>query len=477
MSGLHAATEHRREPALATRERTWSHAELHGEANAFAQHLALPHKGLAFLFCQNTAGTVLAWLAAWHAGIAVALFDAALDADARAALVERYRPDWIFDAPPRNGESVARIEGMGLWRGPGPADDPPLHPDLALLLSTSGSTGSPKLVRLSRDAVVANARSIAQALEQGPDDRPISSLPLHYAYGLSVLNSHLVCGGCTVLTTESPVQRRFWRLFAEQACTSYAGVPVSYQLLARLGIEDMDLPTLRTLTQAGGRLDPALVQRFDRFMNARGGRFAVMYGQTEATARISVMPRGSVADRPDAVGRALPGGQLLIDAGDGPSPLPDRVGEVVYRGPNVMMGYAQDRADLARGDDLHGQLATGDIGWLDDQGFLYLRGRSRRVAKVFGHRINLDEVEARLSTSGPTAVLGGDDQLLAFCAWGEDDQLLARGHQLALDLGLHHRAIVLKRVDHLPRTASGKVDYAALSDIDPAADPAGPGAG
>lgn len=380
-------------------------------------------KKLAFVFCRNDERSVAAYREATEAGHAVALLDANLDASLRDALVWRYEPELVY------GLSDTPIRRY--------VNELPPHPDLSLLLSTSGSTGSPKFVRLSRAAVKHNALMIAQALEIDEYERPILSLPMHYSYGLSVLNSHLVARARVVLTDEPITSAAFWDTVRREECTSLAGVPYTFQMLKRLDLDALDVPSLKTLTVAGGKLAPSLVSHFTKVMAKRGGRFVEMYGQTEATARIAID------------GHVLPGAKVRIEAG-----------EVVYSGPNVMMGYAENRDDLARGDDLGGELYTGDLGRIKDDGRLVITGRTKRIAKVYGLRINMDEVEAMLSTHGPTAVVEGDEQLVIYC---EDIGLPELRRVFADRLRIHHGALVFRRVEQLPRTAAGKVDYDALS--------------
>ncbi len=273
-------------------------------------------------------------------------------------------------------------------------------------------------MRLSEQNVRANAESIAGYLGLTPDERPITSLPLHYSFGLSVLNSHLLAGAVVVLSGDSVLQRPFWDAFRAHGCTSLAGVPFTYQMLERVGFRDMDLPTLTTLQQAGGALDLHLTRVYAEHMARLGRRFFVMYGQTEATARIAYVPPERLLDKLGSAGIAIPAGRLRIDADESASRAARSTGEIIYEGPNVMLGYASDPDDLRRGDDLHGVLRTGDIGYLDEDGFLFLVGRSKRIAKVFGLRVNLDEVEVALRESGPAAVVGGSDAIWAFCAFG-----------------------------------------------------------
>jgi acyl-CoA synthetase (AMP-forming)/AMP-acid ligase II len=449
---------------------TLSHAELERAVEEVGGQLATAQKSLLFLFARNDLASVVAYLAALAQGHAVALLDAEASPALRGRLLARYRPRFVWQpagvAPAETPELPAGVELAG-WRGARcfrcePAPDP-LHPELGVLLSTSGSTGSPKLVRLGLGAVVANAGAIATGLELSAADRGISSLPLFYAYGLSVLNSHLWAGGSLVLTAAGAVERRFWDALREYQCRSFAGVPYTYQMLHRLGFEHFDAPSLRVLTQAGGRLEPRLVRYFHEHMAARGGRFYVMYGQTEAVARIAILPPERLPEKLGSVGQVLAGGELSIDASAAPADSPPGVGEVVYRGPNVMLGYAESAADLARGDELCGQLRTGDLGYLDAEGLLFVTGRSKRIGKLFGLRVSLDELEEMVRERGPAAVIQDGERLLVFCAFGDAALLDGVQRELAARLRVHRSGLELRRVEALPTLASGKVDYQRLS--------------
>ena len=462
-------------PALydAVAEEWWCYRDLEGRVEAMASQLRGHRKRLAFCFCRNNFASVTAYLGAIEAGNAVALLDAGLPVDFQSRLLRLYLPEIVLSC----GESadyrelsapgtIDRCEAgpvpeCRVWTGK-QTHQGALHPDLALLLSTSGSTGSPKLVRLTRRNVESNAESICQALRITADDRAVGSLPLHYSYGLSVINTHLMMGASLVLTDQGLVAPGFWSLVRKTRCTSFAGVPYSYQILHRLGLESLDVPTLRTLTQAGGKLHNELISEFGQLMTARGGRFFVMYGQTEASARITVLPPSSLPVKLGSVGLPVPGGQATIHVDGETATEPNRAGELIYTGPNVMMGYAGNREDLAAGDVLRGRLCTGDLASLDDEGFVYIQGRMKRDAKIFGFRLNLDELEAMVRVHGPSAVTSAGDSLFVFCEFGDPQEFLALAQELAGKLSLHHRAFRFFRVQRLPTNANGKIDYSAL---------------
>jgi acyl-CoA synthetase (AMP-forming)/AMP-acid ligase II len=380
------------------------------------------------------------------------MMDAHAHASLRDELIARYRPDFVLTARGDQVE-VVRHDARG---------ERPLHGELSVLLSTSGTTGSPKLVRLSHANVLANARSIAEYLELGPNERAISSLPFHYSYGLSVLNSHLFAGGSIVVSDASVMRPELWKSCSEYGCTSFAGVPYSYQILRRIGFEKFELPTLRTLTQAGGKLARPLIEHYHRLISERGGRFIVMYGQTEATARMSYVPPERALEKAGSIGIAIPGGSLRVFAEERELPEPLATGELVYEGPNVMLGYASSPEELALGDTQRGRLRTGDLGYRDADGFFHITGRLKRFAKVYGLRINLDEVEERARRHGPAAVVSDDERLMIYCEFGDPALFESVRGELAQIFQLNVNTFSLTRVDALPLLASGKIDYDAL---------------
>jgi len=402
---------------------------------------ALGSRTLGFVLCDNRLADVALYLACLRQGHVPLLLAVQTPPEQLAALQARYQPQWIAT----HGEPQAQPAAPGAE----------LHADLGLLLSTSGTTGSPRLVRLTRAALQANAASIASYLDLTAQERAITSLPMHYSYGLSVINSHLLVRATLVLNTDSVFSREFHQRLREQHVTSLAGVPYMYQMLYRTAFFKLDLPALRTLTQAGGRLEDKLTRLVAEHAQASGRRFFVMYGQTEACARISYVPPEQLVSKIGSIGVPIPGGALDVTAGSG---------ELVYRGPNVMLGYADQRSDLARGDDCQGCLPTGDLGRVDEDGFFYITGRLKRFIKVGGNRIGLDEVEQALQAALqiPLAVGGTDDRLhvLLEC---QDVALLGKAQEfIRRQFAIHPTMTCLQSVDQLPLLPSGKKDYGAL---------------
>ncbi len=446
--------------AIITADGVLSYAELAGRVAAVAERLGTTRR-LVLVAGANEVDPVVTYLAALSAGHPVILVPGENRGNL-AAVQAAYDPDVVF----AGGRLVERRTGT--------AHD--LHPSLSLLLSTSGSTGSPKLVRLSARNVQANAESIASYLSIRGADVAATTLPMHYCYGLSVINSHLLSGASLLLTSLSVVDGCFWDLVRSHRATTFAGVPYTFDLLDRVGFVDMDLPHLRYVTAAGGRLAPTAVQRYAELGRRRGWDLFVMYGQTEATARMAYLPPDLAIESPAAIGVPVPGGSFRLE------PLPEmplsrsgpatgaEVGELVYRGENVMLGYAETPADLALGR-VTTELRTGDVARRTPEGLYEIVGRRSRFAKVFGLRIDLDQTESVLAADG----------VLACCADGEGRLVVAVEsaakpvdgdlvHRLAKEhFGLPAGAVQVCPVTEMPRLPTGKPDYRAIAAL-----PAGP---
>jgi acyl-CoA synthetase (AMP-forming)/AMP-acid ligase II/fucose 4-O-acetylase-like acetyltransferase len=408
-----------------------------------------PVRRLVLLAGANRTGALVTHLAALSAGHPVLLVPGDSETTI-GALTQAYAPDVV--ARP-NADGTATLDE----RHPGSAHT--LHPDLALLLSTSGSTGSPKLVRLSHDNLQANAESIATYLGLDDTDRAATTLPMHYCYGLSVIHSHLLRGAGLILTERSVSDPAFWEEFRAARGTSLAGVPYTFDLLDRVGFARMDLPHLRRVTQAGGRLAPERVAHYAESGRRSGWQLFVMYGQTEATARMAYLPPHLAAERPEAVGVPIPGGSFRLRPVDGHDD-PD-VGELVYSGPNVMLGYAESPADLALGRTVT-ELHTGDLARRAPDGLYEIVGRRSRFAKILGLRIDPQRVETLLAQHGVTAYCAGDGEALAVAALGNAGERARIRRLVAADCGLPPRAVRVHTADRLPRLSTGKPDYEAV---------------
>lgn len=424
-------------------------------ADEFSSHFPKNQKQLFLLAAENSLECIVAYLAALRSGIPVILTPHDKP-DTFENIRNQFKPTITYS--PLNGNYALQHHAESVTA------DTNFPSKLSVLLSTSGTTGSAKLVKLTVNNIDANAKSIAQYLQLDASERAIVSLPMYYSYGLSVINSHLSIGASLVLSDNSVIDDCFWRLFNQHECTSFAGVPYSYELLKRSGFESRQLPTLRYMTQAGGKLPKELVEYYASLGQENGWRFFVMYGQTEATARMSYLPPDKVLSHSGSIGIAVPQGRFeLIDEKGQPITAANQRGELVYHGPNVMMNYASNRDDLFEDSSL-AKLLTGDIAWRDKDGLYYISGRKSRFLKMFGNRIGLDDMESYLRGLGYVTICGGTDKHLVVLTI---DQGVAAEIQaiLANKFSLTGQYATVEEVENFPLLPSGKINYATLIEI------------
>jgi acyl-CoA synthetase (AMP-forming)/AMP-acid ligase II len=419
--------------------------------------------GVALLLCQNTIATVIDYLAALAAGYSVMPLDAAIASEPLDGILAGYRPEWILGTDStRNFLGYDATQGDSAQRRTA-SDAFDVCGDLAILLSTSGSTGSPRMVRLSESNVNANTRSIISSLSITEHDRALTSMPLHYSYGLSVLNSHLAAGASVVISSASVIDPLFWSAIADHSVTTFAGVPYTFAMLKKLKYSPAKTPSITKITQAGGKLDVESVSELQSLCAANEVEFFIMYGQTEAGPRISCLPSSRLHEKLASAGLSMSGGDLFIDEVDSDLPAGTR-GEIVYRGPNVMLGYASVREDLTGEDVANGVLRTGDLGYIDPDGFLFVTGRIKRIAKLFGTRVSLDEVEALMAGLGVVAAVGGNDKLHIHHQCTDSEAITSARKSLSRTLKAPSAAIVMHFDSEFPVMPSGKVDYRSLTE-------------
>jgi acyl-coenzyme A synthetase/AMP-(fatty) acid ligase len=458
----------------ATSSQWETRAELRSRALILAESLKTEKKALVFLLPANRIPALVALLAAAAAGHAVALIDPDTAPAALAALVAAYEPELVISS---ESKQDLNLDDYDRWRQGVPtctrsvisrrrsASADSIAEQLLILLSTSGTTGSAKLVRLAREAITTNARQIGMALNIDCDSVGIAHLPMHYSYGLSVVTSHLNCGAAIYLTENAMTTPDFWSGVAAAGGTHLPGVPFHYAVLARLGIAKLVPPSVTVFTQAGSALDLKIQRRIHADARARGASFYVMYGQTEAGPRMTTLPSGAFEQKVGSVGQALSGGRLSIVGDDGRAVPCGTEGNVIYEGPNVMLGYALSRADLARGDDLRGRLETGDRGYLDGDSYLFIVGRTKRIAKVFGLRLSLDEIERRLRGLFEAAVIEGNEKIIVVYEQERAADIQTAAMILSSEYKLPISVFQFKGVRAIPRKVSGKTDYALVRDL------------
>ena len=294
-------------------------------------------------------------------------------------------------------------------------------------------------------------------------DRPITTMPFSYSYGLSIINSHLLKGASIILTDATLMDRRFWEIFKGNNATTFGGVPFIFEMLKKLRVEKMNLPSLKYITQAGGKLSMKLSAEFADICADKGIEFCVMYGQTEATARMSYLPWEYARTKVGSIGIAIPGGKFwLEDENRNVIKKSNTIGELIYQGDNVTMGYAESCFDLQNGDENNGILHTGDLAKRDVHGFYYITGRKKRFLKIFGKRVNLNEIEEHINVAGYNCVCAGtDDNLKIYITEPVDKDLIVS--YIAKRTGINRAGFSFVYIEKIPRNESGKVRYSALN--------------
>lgn len=428
-------------------------------------------RNLIFILCTNSIGSVCGYIGSIRNRQVPLLLSAALDAQLLDYLLKLYEPSYLW-VP---GQAVSAFpygkiiyESYGytlIDTGNGPCE---MNEELSLLLTTSGSTGSPKLVRQSYENLDSNTKSIIQYLQLDDTERAITTLPMNYTYGLSIINTHIAAGAAVLLTDQTLIQKKFWEFFNQYEATSFGGVPYTYEILNKLKFFQMDLGHLRYMTQAGGKLSEELHKKFAEYARDNGKKFVVMYGQTEATARMAYLPSDRSLEKYGSMGIAIPDGRFeLWDINRNIITEPNITGELVYYGKNVTLGYAECREDLKKGDERHGRLETGDMAKRDADGFFYIVGRKKRFLKVYGNRVNLDETERMIKghfEDLSCACSGMDDCVYIFietqggCAVSSEEIK----EYISKKTGLNKNALHVKNVEQIPKNDAGKTLYTEL---------------
>lgn len=442
-------------------EREYSYSEMLEIADAICGKVG--ERTLVFCLCSNNKESLFGYVGFIRGRVVPVLLDASIHIDRLRRLINLYMPTYIW-ASSENQDLLKVMDSSfvfgdyTLFRCPTFLQHD-LDEHLALLLTTSGSTGSPKFVRLSYENIFKNAESIGEYLDINADDKPITTLPMNYSYGLSIINSHFICGATIIVTDASIMKKEFWDLCREQRVTTFGGVPFVYEMLNRLKFEEFNLPSLKKLTQAGGKLSSILSYKFAKVCSQKGIQFFTMYGQTEATARMTYLPCEKNLDKVGSIGIAIPDGELILQNDNGNKiTAPNVIGELIYKGANVSLGYAESLFDLSKKDENNGILRTGDMAYFDQDGYFFISGRIKRMIKVYGNRISLDEVEGLLNEHGHDCICAGTDDQMYIYTLKEDCVQIKKIIKEKLNL----KGFEIMRIEEIPRNHFGKILYSEL---------------
>lgn len=427
---------------------------------------------LIFILAKNNVGTAIGYVAAMSNRVVPLLLGEDLDEELLNNLINTYQPEYIWKSSEitKNCEKqIFNKYGYSLVKTG--YDCVKMFDELSLLLTTSGSTGSPKLVRHSYKNLESQAKNISAFFKLTADERPLIDLPINYTYGLSVLNSHLYCGATVLLSDANIMSKEYWDFLKNQKASSFTNVPYAYEIIKKLRVSKMDLPYLKTFSQGGGKLREDLHMEFAQMCKNSGRKFIVTYGQTEGSARMAYLPHEYAITKCGSIGKAIPEGKLyIVDDYNNVIEEPDVVGEMVYEGSNVTLGYALCKDDLLKEDENHGKLYTGDMVKKDKDGFFYIIGRKKRFIKLNGLRVGLDETERIISKefNVECACSGNDDGMIIYLVKsdikeGMDWDIIPF---ISRKLGINAKAFKLKVIEKITRNEAGKILYTKLDSGD-----------
>ena len=422
-------------------------------------------RSISFILCTNNVGSMLGYLSMIENEVVPLMLSSKIDDGLLKSLLETYTPRylWIPD------EQVNRFKGKVVWRQYGyslidtEAEIYPINEKLQLLMTTSGTTGSPKLVRYKKGNLEVNAKNVAIAFEWSDEERSICDLGMQYTMGLNVINTHLYVGATVLLTTYNLMSSEFWEFIKKEKATNFTGVPFSYDILARLHFEKMNLPYLATLCQGGGKLTDARFQYLADYAYRTGKRFIASFGTTETAARMCVLPPEYALTKIGSIGKAIPEGEVfLIDSNGVILTNSIAEGEMCYKGPNVTMGYGICRDDLNKGDEWKGVYHTGDLARRDKDGCYYITGRLSRFLKLLSYRVSLDQCEQLIQEKFniECACTGNDQRMDIYVT---NKSMVKNVQEFVCDkTGLFKTLFKVHVIDAIPRNDSGKIQYKEL---------------
>ncbi|MCR5303526.1 MAG: AMP-binding protein [Lachnospiraceae bacterium] len=422
---------------------------------------------LIMIICRNMIGAIYGYASSINSGSPVMLLSSEIPVEMRNNIMDTYLPSYILlpeeirtdypfmeEAHKFLDYSVLKTNYDSHY---------PVHPDLGLMITTSGSTGSVKFVRQSFDNVRFNANANAEFMKLTTSERTITALPMQYSFGITIINATLSAGGQIYVTDKSLMEEEFWDFFEDQHITSFHGVPNAYDTLKHFGIFEEDFPDLKLMSEAGGRLSNELHEYYAGYAKKYNKQFYLVYGQSEASGVVAYLPAEDAAIKTGSVGKPVSGGRItLLDEKDEPITEVKKSGEIIYEGPNVAMGYALNGEDLSRGNEWEGRLRTGDVGYLDEDGYLFITGRIKRIIKMYGHRISLDEVDSMIMEKLHilSASTGSDNNLVIYVTnEGEKQAVFDLVRKNIQTAATHTRVEV---IEAFPRTETGKIKFSEL---------------
>jgi acyl-CoA synthetase (AMP-forming)/AMP-acid ligase II len=457
---------------------TFSAAEISGYIAGFANQFlsaGLRLDDRVLISCGVNPESALVYLGAMYAGIVPVLLDERTHAASGELIFKKTRAKaaWRSKQIPWDWARKKGLPQFTGWCEPCSPDS--VHPvsrkeeDLAVLMPTSGSTGIPRLVMVSHRNLISNTEAIVRSQRLATDERAMLIMPVSYCFGASVLHTHLYQGGGVVFDSRFMFPDKVLQAIEKYRCTTFAGVPTVYNiLLRRSNLRSVKLPGLRRFLQAGGALAPESIDELRK--TVPGAEFVVMYGQTEATARISCLSAERLSEKLGSAGIPLDNVALRVVNQEGHRLEEGHTGEIQVSGPSVCTGYL-DEPEATRTKFSDGWLKTGDLGYRDKDGYIWIQGRSSDFIKIRGYRVGIAEVEARVgavpgvcecAATGVQHPEAGEALALFVVKEAGDDGSNSLLERVRQSLPSQWTCTSIKIVPELPRTSNGKIARSQL---------------
>ncbi len=419
---------------------------------------------LIFCLCDNNADSLMGYFLFLAEQAIPMMIKLDTSKEQLSNLLEKYSPAyvWVNKEKTIDHKNFKEIDSFGDYRLLATGyKEYKVHPSLGLLIGTSGSTGNTKFVRLSYRNIISNAFSIGEYLKIDNKENVITTLKPSYTFALSILHSHLIKGAKISITSKTMFERNFWNFLEDIQATSLSGVPYHYEILRKLKIHKFKIKSIKTMTQAGGRLDLETAEYFKKTCFEKNINFYIMYGQSEGTARLSYLDPKYLSLKLGSIGNAIPGGKFHIKNPDNTIVKEfNKKGELVYSGSNVSMGYANSKDDLGKFDENNFILNTGDIAYQDEDGFYFIVGRLKRFIKLFGHRINLLDLEIWFEKYSIKCVCKGNDDSLEMYIQEEQIEIFEKKYDKFIKEFKIPKHVITKFVlKKFPIGESGKILY------------------
>ena len=427
----------------------------------------IKNKSLILIISENTLGSLLAYIFCIMNNHVAIILDSKTTKKNILKIFKNYQPNYIFLSKEmktllnKNCSEKYNFYDQNLMKNK-INKKKKLNRNLSVLLSTSGSMGSIKFVKLSKSNLKSNTDSIINYLKINNKDSAITNLPISYSYMLSIINTHFEVGGSIIISKHSLIEKKFWKIFKNSKVTSFNGVPYTYEMLIRIGLKNIKIKTLKYLTQAGGKLEKKKLKEIINFCKKNNIKFFSMYGQTEASPRISYLKPEFSEKKIGSIGKGLLGNKIYLINNNGKEILePYMVGEIINEGKNVFMGYSKNSNDLSNPNEKNYKLNTGDLGFFDKDGFFFITGRVNRIAKIFGNRIDLGDLESLMSQkSYRVACLSDNNKIFIFIEKNYNKTNLINSISKITNLNISSFELI--KLKHFPRTSNNKISYSEL---------------